>query len=248
MERRNKTVNPLDLEPGTEVQNDISSALVHELGLQNPANPEAARAAWLKAAEKGDGWAQLQVAEFLESGIGGPKDPESAKKWRLLAAKQGFVPPTVFRSQHLKQSQADMPPTSQEISFTMAKLPEWSGKIALVIEDSKSARLVTRAMLESAGLVVREATNGREGLDIIQSESRIDVVITDVHMPEINGLEFASKVRENTKTKSLPIIMVTTESKTNLIMAGQKLQISGWIIKPLNADTLWHTFKKIAVK
>ncbi len=107
----------------------------------------------------------------------------------------------------------------------------------LVIDDSKTARLNIRYILESAGYNILEAVNGKEGLDIIRN-SVIDLITLDVEMPDLNGYEVCRIIREDDATFTIPVIMITSKKGSEEIKKGFKAGISDYLVKPYRADDL----------
>ena len=114
----------------------------------------------------------------------------------------------------------------------------------LVADDSRSMIQVIESILEEAGYHVLTAENGKEALDIIK-ENNIDLVVTDFNMPGINGMGVLRKVREETSTKSIPVVMLTTEAEMNKVVEAKNAGISGWIIKPFEPSKLLSTVKEL---
>lgn len=114
----------------------------------------------------------------------------------------------------------------------------------LIVDDSKSLRLSMKFMLEEAGYSVTEAEDGQEGL----SKSSCDLyklIISDVNMPNMDGLSMISQIRSGSVNRFVPILVVTTEGQAGKIEQGKQVGASGWIVKPFNAEQLIATVKKL---
>lgn len=116
----------------------------------------------------------------------------------------------------------------------------------LIVDDSVSMRQMTGIILSSAGYEVVQAEDGNDGLSKLTEDIR--VVLTDYNMPTMNGLEFIRAVRSGTVNKSVPIIMVTTESEDDKKRAGKEAGATGWITKPFQKETLLAAVKKVAAR
>ena len=116
-------------------------------------------------------------------------------------------------------------------------------KTILTVDDSKSMRQAVRFALEPLGYDMVEAEDGVDGLDKL-AENHVDLVITDLNMPNLDGIEFIAKVRESGKYPGLPLVMLTTEGQAEKMRAGKKAGASGWIVKPFNELQLELTVKK----
>ncbi len=117
-------------------------------------------------------------------------------------------------------------------------------KTILTVDDSKSIRQAVRFALEPMGYNIIEAEDGVEGLEQLDAAEAVDLVITDLNMPRLDGLEFIAKVRESGNFDGLPLVMLTTEGQAEKMRAGKKAGASGWIVKPFNELQLELTVKK----
>jgi two-component system chemotaxis response regulator CheY len=118
------------------------------------------------------------------------------------------------------------------------------GDKILVTDDSVSMRQMTSIILKQAGYEVIEAVDGTDALEKLNED--IKVLITDYNMPNMNGIELIKAVRSGSVNKSIPILMVTTESEDAKKQEGKQAGATGWITKPFDKETLVGTLKKIA--
>lgn len=118
------------------------------------------------------------------------------------------------------------------------------GASILIVDDSVSIRQSVRFILEQSGYTVFEAADGQEGLKRL-GEQKTDLVITDVNMPNMDGLTMVRKIRETDGIKFVPIIVLTTESQGSVVEDGKKAGATGWIVKPFNDEKLIETIKKV---
>lgn len=116
-------------------------------------------------------------------------------------------------------------------------------KKILVVDDSESVRQRVRQALTPAGFEVVEATNGLEGWTRLHGATDIKLVLCDVHMPEMTGLELLVKARENDVTT--PIVMLTSEALPSVVKQARESGAKGWIVKPFNTDRLLATVTKL---
>ena len=108
----------------------------------------------------------------------------------------------------------------------------------LVVDDSSTMRRIIINTLNKLGYTeCREAGNGREGLDALTANP-VDIVITDWNMPEMSGVEFARAVRANDATKTVPILMVSTNAAESDIVAALKAGVSNYVVKPFTPTTI----------
>jgi two-component system chemotaxis response regulator CheY len=102
---------------------------------------------------------------------------------------------------------------------------------------------MVKFVVSGAGYNISEAENGREGL-ARAGEKQVDMVITDLNMPVMNGMEFIKELRKMPNYKGTPIIFLTTESAPELKQEGKTAGASGWLTKPFNQDQLLAIIKK----
>lgn len=118
-------------------------------------------------------------------------------------------------------------------------------KTILVVDDSPTVRQQVGVALAQAGFHVIEAADGVEGAEKVKKLADIALVISDVNMPRMNGIDMLEQIRADAKSAKLPVIMLTTEKQPRLLERAQKLGAVGWIVKPFKAEALVATAKKI---
>jgi len=114
----------------------------------------------------------------------------------------------------------------------------------LAVDDSASMRQMVSFTLKGAGHDVVEASDGTEALAIAQKQD-MDLVLSDVNMPKMNGIELVTQLRKLPSYKFIPILMLTTESAGDKKLEGKTAGATGWIVKPFNPDQLLSTIKKV---
>lgn len=118
-------------------------------------------------------------------------------------------------------------------------------KSVLVVDDSATIRQQVSTAIRDAGFEVAEAVDGIDGAEKISSDPSIAMVICDINMPRMNGLDMLDRVRSDPRNASLPIVMLTTEGQPSLIDRAKKAGAKGWIIKPFRAELLVAAVKKM---
>ena len=118
------------------------------------------------------------------------------------------------------------------------------GKLIMTVDDSASVRQMVSFTLKDAGYDVLEAANGYDALQKLNGE-RVAMVITDLNMPEMDGIELVRALRSNAAYKFIPIIMLTTESQAEKKQEGKAAGATGWIVKPFKPDQLLAVVKKV---
>jgi two-component system chemotaxis response regulator CheY len=113
----------------------------------------------------------------------------------------------------------------------------------LVVDDSASMRQLVSFTIKDAGFDVVAAENGKDALAKIGG-SKVDMVITDLNMPEMDGIELIKKLRAMPDYKFAPIVMLTTESQEAKKQEGKQAGASGWIVKPFQPEQLLDVVRK----
>jgi two-component system chemotaxis response regulator CheY len=110
----------------------------------------------------------------------------------------------------------------------------------LIVDDSRTMRSMVRGALEADRYRVVEATDGVNALTALET-TRADVVITDVNMPEMDGLKLVRALRERQQYRFTPILVLTTEASAEMKQRGREAGATGWLVKPFNPDQLRQT-------
>ncbi|MEY4561695.1 MAG: hypothetical protein RLZZ618_972 [Pseudomonadota bacterium] len=116
----------------------------------------------------------------------------------------------------------------------------------LVVDDSSTVRNEVSEFLKKSGLVVSTAVDGRDGLTKLQGDPQIKLIVSDVNMPNMDGLTMAEKIRSELNNQTVNIVMLTTENSPIMKERGKAAGIKGWIVKPFKGDAVLATFKKLA--
>lgn len=114
----------------------------------------------------------------------------------------------------------------------------------LAVDDSASIRGLVSSVLKSAGHQVHVANDGMHGLEVAKKE-RVSLVIVDVNMPRMNGLELVSALRKEPHYARVPILVLTTETSAEKKSQAKAAGATGWLVKPFKADSLTATVKKV---
>jgi two-component system chemotaxis response regulator CheY len=118
-------------------------------------------------------------------------------------------------------------------------------KTALVVDDSNSIRQMLAFTLQDAGFTVLQGANGQEGLSSLQNR-KVDVIITDLNMPVMDGITFIREARKLSTSKFTPILMLTTETQAEKKQEGKAAGATGWLTKPFNPTKLLEVIGKVA--
>jgi two-component system chemotaxis response regulator CheY len=118
-------------------------------------------------------------------------------------------------------------------------------KRILTIDDSKTMRDMLMLTLSDAGYDVIQAVDGEDGVNVLKDQT-VDVVITDINMPKMDGYEVIRQLRKNPAHKTLPILVLTTESDTDKRSIAREAGATGWMVKPFDPDRLVQTIRKVS--
>jgi two-component system chemotaxis response regulator CheY len=118
-------------------------------------------------------------------------------------------------------------------------------KRILTIDDSKTIRDMLMLTLSDAGFEVLQAVDGQDGVDMLTSE-RVDVIITDINMPRMNGYEVIRHLRADPEHNSTPILVLTTESTAEKKGMARDAGATGWMVKPFDPDQLIATVNRVS--
>jgi two-component system, chemotaxis family, chemotaxis protein CheY len=117
-------------------------------------------------------------------------------------------------------------------------------KIIMTADDSASVRQMVTFSLKQSGYDVVEAVDGKDALTKLSAQ-KVDMLITDLNMPNLDGIGLIKGVRSGSLNKFIPIIMLTTESQDTKKMEGKSAGATGWIVKPFKPEQLIAIVKKV---
>ncbi len=119
-------------------------------------------------------------------------------------------------------------------------------KKAITVDDSKTMRDMVSYTLKSEGFEVLEAEDGKDALDKLSSTA-VDVIVTDLNMLNVNGIELIKALRGHPLHKNTPILMLTTESDGGKKEEGKSAGATGWVVKPFEPDKLVAVVNKVCL-
>lgn len=120
-------------------------------------------------------------------------------------------------------------------------------KTALIVDDSATMREMVSYTLKQAGFDPLTGANGQEALDMLTGQ-QMDLIITDLNMPVMDGLSFIKAVRARDEYKFVPILMLTTESQVEMKAQGKAAGATDWLVKPFNPEMLMQVIGKVVRK
>jgi two-component system chemotaxis response regulator CheY len=119
-------------------------------------------------------------------------------------------------------------------------------KKIMVVDDSRTVRQQVASVLTEAGYDVLEASDGVEGAEKIDASDDLAMVICDVNMPRMNGIDMLTLLKKNGRHQNLVVLMLTTEGQSGPIARAKQAGAKGWIVKPFVPDTLLAAVRKLA--
>lgn len=118
-------------------------------------------------------------------------------------------------------------------------------KTILIVDDSSSLRTVVKLALQRAGYEVLEAADGLQGLAVLDKTSKVHLIVSDVNMPNLDGIAFVTRVKQHPRHRFVPVVMLTTEGQDAKKEQGRAAGAKAWIVKPFNPPQLLDAVAKL---
>ena len=118
-------------------------------------------------------------------------------------------------------------------------------KTILIVDDSSSLRTVVRMALTRAGYEVLEAEDGVKALAALDKAAKVHLIVSDVNMPNMDGITFVTQVKQHPKHRFIPVVMLTTEGEDDRKNQGRLAGAKAWIVKPFNPPQLLDAVSKL---
>jgi two-component system chemotaxis response regulator CheY len=135
-------------------------------------------------------------------------------------------------------------PETDALGLQQTDAPQMSKRI-LTIDDSKTMRDMLLLTLTDAGFEVLQGVDGQDGLNVL-GDQRVDVIITDINMPKMDGYEVIRQLRQNPRHKTTPILVLTTESDADKRNIARSAGATGWMVKPFDPEGLIAVINKVS--
>lgn len=119
-------------------------------------------------------------------------------------------------------------------------------KTVMIVDDSASLRTVVKMALKGAGYEVVEGSDGNDALSKLGGQ-KVHLIITDLNMPNLDGIGFVKQVKQRAEYKFTPIIMLTTEGQEAKKQEGQAAGVKAWVVKPFQPDQMLSAVAKLAL-
>lgn len=117
-------------------------------------------------------------------------------------------------------------------------------KTILIVDDSDSLRQVVNIALSGAGYNVIEACDGKDALSKLNG-TKVHLIVSDVNMPNMNGIEFVKQAKQLPQYKFTPVIMLTTENQQSMMEEGKKAGAKAWMVKPFKPAQMLQAVSKL---
>jgi two-component system chemotaxis response regulator CheY len=118
-------------------------------------------------------------------------------------------------------------------------------KTILTVDDSRTIREMLKLALGDAGHIVIQAEDGVDGVEALMGAGTVDVIITDINMPRMDGFGFIDHVRRDPKNRAIPILVLTTESEPAKKQRAREAGATGWIVKPFDPVKLLAAVQRV---
>ena len=116
----------------------------------------------------------------------------------------------------------------------------------LIVDDSETVRMKLKQVLEESGYIIYEASDGLEGLGVLEEKRTIKIILSDLNMPGLNGLDFIEQARNFKEYKNIPVLICTTEVAESLKQRARDLGVRAWMQKPLALDKMADVVKRVS--
>jgi two-component system chemotaxis response regulator CheY len=120
-------------------------------------------------------------------------------------------------------------------------------KTILIVDDSSSLRTVVKLALQRAGYEVVEAGDGQEALTRLDALNKVHLVVSDVNMPNMDGISFVKALKQHPRHRFAPVVMLTTEGQDAKKEQGRAAGAKAWIVKPFNPPQLLDAVSKLVL-
>jgi two-component system, chemotaxis family, chemotaxis protein CheY len=119
-------------------------------------------------------------------------------------------------------------------------------KTVLIVDDSSSLRSLVKMALVRAGYAVIEGADGKEGLSQLDKAGKVHLIVSDVNMPNMDGITFVKHIKQHPKHKFIPVIMLTTEDENAKMQQAKAAGARAWLVKPFNPPELLDAVSRLA--
>src|SRR5215467_3778628 len=188
------------------------------------------------------------VKAFADLGLSWPGDQEPvADQFEGLvegADAESLASAAPDENADQSSTDSETPSQTDALGQQQTEAPQMSKRI-LTIDDSKTMRDMLLLTLTDAGFEVLQGVDGQDGLNVL-GDQRVDVIITDINMPKMDGYEVIRQLRQNPRHKTTPILVLTTESDADKRNIARGAGATGWMVKPFDPEGLIAVINKVS--
>jgi two-component system chemotaxis response regulator CheY len=116
---------------------------------------------------------------------------------------------------------------------------------AMVVDDSRTIRMILSQTLSELGYEVCQAVNGKDALAVLSQQQSVELILVDWNMPEMNGLDFVKEVRSDSRYSSIPLMMVTTETEMHQMAKALEAGANEYVMKPFTKEIIADKLRMI---
>jgi len=120
-------------------------------------------------------------------------------------------------------------------------------KTILVVDDSSSLRALVKMSLARAGYAVLEAPDGKQALAQVDKAPKVNLIVSDVNMPVMDGITFLTELKKNARHKFIPVIMLTTEDESAKMQQAKAAGARAWLLKPFDPPALLDAVSRVVL-
>lgn len=120
-------------------------------------------------------------------------------------------------------------------------------KTILVVDDSSSLRALVKMSLTRAGYAVLEAADGKQALAQVDKAAKVNLVVSDVNMPVMDGITFLTELKKSARHKFIPVIMLTTEDESTKMQQAKAAGARAWLLKPFDPPALLDAVSRVVL-
>lgn len=230
-----------------------------EMTIEQPSEAFVSAFADLALDWRQDGQADAQEGGQKAAAPAAPLTPEEEAEAAFLAAAQQYQEANDETADTAEGEPADQAAPPIDASAAMADIPADDISITpdtqtdeacmtkriLTIDDSRTIRDMLNLTLSEAGFEVLQAVDGQDGIDVLEKE-QVDIVITDINMPKMDGYGVIRHIRGQARYNALPVLVLTTESEKGKRNVAKEAGATGWMVKPFDPERLIATINKVA--
>ena len=118
----------------------------------------------------------------------------------------------------------------------------------VIVDDSPTVRLSLKKCIEPLGHEVIMAEDGLDGIEKVRGHLPVDLVITDINMPRMDGLALSRELKSSAETRNIPILVITTEGSGKMKDEAKEIGVSGWIVKPFQPDLIRKSIDAVVAR